>query len=755
MDFNQDKQLFIVESPSKIPKIKKILGPDFIVTASFGHIRDLEKKELGINVEQNFEPNYIVSPDKKNVVSELKQLGKSCKKVWLASDYDREGESIAWHLFKVMNIKKEKTHRTVFTEITPKALQNAIKNPTDIDIDMFYSQQARRVIDRLIGYLITPVLWKNFHSSFEKKVSLSAGRVQTVALRIVKERDDEIKKFQKNTYFKITGEFEQILEADLNENINEKDIVNKFLQHCKQTEFMINDIKKKISTRKPSAPYITSSLQQEASNKLGFSPKKTMAVAQRLYENGYITYMRTDSKILSDDAIEMISDVIKTKYGPKYLNVTCYDKKVKGSQEAHEAIRPSDFKVEDITDLEDDDHKLYQLIWKKTVASQMSPAKVDTLTIIINIKDIEKVIPEPKLYFTSKAEAINFDGFMKLFPINDNPELLEKLKQFKKKQIISYDQIEATQKFTKPPHGYFTEASLIKKLEDLGVGRPSTYSSTISTIQDRNYVVKEDRKGEEVEMDIMCLKNDQLSISKKTSIINKEKQKMFITDIGGIISEFLTKHFIQLFDYGFTAKIENNLDDIAKGKKVWHKVVNAVYQEFQPKILELQDKSEKDNYKRELDNGITVYIGKYGPVAKTDDDPPKFSPLGKFKIETITEQEAESLFEFPKLLGDYKGKEIKLCNGKYGFYLKWNDKNLSADSSDLTLEQAIEIIETPKSTNSNIIKEINKDIIVKKGKYGPYMVYHGKNVKIPKRLPAPSAPNIEEIFINFFIHSFQ
>jgi DNA topoisomerase I len=741
MDFNDDKQLFIVESPSKIKKIKKILsslfpGIEFIVTASYGHIRDLEKKELGIDVDNDFEPNYIVSPDKKNVVYELKQLGKNCKKVWLASDYDREGESIAWHLFKVMGIKKEKTHRTVFTEITPKALQNAITNPTDIDIDMFYSQQARRVIDRLIGYLITPVLWKNFHSSFEKKVSLSAGRVQTVALRIVKERDDEINKFQKNTYFKITAQFEQILEADLNENIEDKKTVNNFLQHCKNTEFIISDIKKKVSTRKPSAPFITSSLQQEASNKLGFSPKRTMSVAQRLYENGYITYMRTDSKILSDDAIKMISDVINTKYGSEYLNVTSYDKKVKGSQEAHEAIRPCDAKIEEVTDLEDDDNKLYQLIWKKTVASQMSPAKVDTLTITIEIKDIETIISEPKLYFTSKAEAVNFDGFMKLFPINDNPELLQKLKQFKKKQVISYDQIEATQKFTKPPHGYFTEASLIKKLEDLGVGRPSTYSSIISTIQDRNYVVKEDRKGEEVEMEIFCLKDNKISSSTKTSTINKEKQKMFITDIGGIISEFLTKHFIQLFDYGFTAKIETNLDDIANGKKVWHKVVKSVYQEFQPKILELKDKSEKDNYKRVLENGITVYIGKYGPVAKTDDDPPKFSPLGNFKIETINEQESESLFEFPKVLGKHKSKEVKLCNGKYGFYLKWNDKNFSALSSEISIEEACELIETPKTTISNIIKEINKDIIIKRGKYGPYMVYHGKNVKIPKsRIP--------------------
>lgn len=736
MDFNDDKELFIVESPSKIPKIKKALGSKFIVTASYGHIRDLEKKDLGIDIDNNFEPHYIVPFNKKDRVKELKQLGKSCKKVWLASDYDREGESIAWHLFKEMGLKKEKTHRTVFTEITPKALQNAIKNPTDIDIDMFYSQQARRVIDRLIGYLITPVLWKNFHSSFEKDTSLSAGRVQTVALRIVKERDDEIKKFQKNTYFKINAQFEQILEADLNETIEEKNTVSKFLQHCKNTEFIISDIKKKVSIRKPSAPFITSSLQQEASNKLGFSPKKTMAVAQRLYENGYITYMRTDSKILSEDAIEMISDVINTKYGPEYLNVTSYDKKVKGSQEAHEAIRPCDTKIEEVTDLEEDDNKLYQLIWKKTVASQMSPAKVDTLTITIDIKDIKTVISEPKLYFTSKAEAVNFDGFMKLFPINDNPELLQKLKQFKKKQTISYDQIEATQKFTKPLHGYFTEASLIKKLEDLGVGRPSTYSSIITTIQDRKYVVKEDRKGEEVEMEVLCLKDDKISSTKKTSIINKEKQKMFITDIGGIVSDFLTKHFVQLFDYGFTAKIETNLDDIATGKKVWYKVVKSVYQEFQPKILELQDKNEKDNYKRVLENGITVYIGKYGPVAKTDDDPPKYSPLGSFKIETITEQEAESLFEYPKILGKHKGKDVKLCNGKFGFYLNWNQKNFSISSSDISIKEACELIETPKSTNSNIIKEITKDIIIKKGRYGPYMVYNGQNVKIPRnRIP--------------------
>lgn len=726
---NEDKELVILESPSKRGKFQKILGNKYIITASFGHIRDLEKKDLGIDIKNNFSPNYIISPDKKSVVSDLRKLGKQCKVVWLASDYDREGESIAWHLFDVMKLKKENTRRIIFTEITPKAINNAIKNPTEIDMNMFYSQQARRILDRLIGFLITPVLWKNFNSSYQKNKSLSAGRVQTVALRVVQERDEEIKQFQKDTYFKITGIFEEVLESDLSENIKSDKETLKFLEHCKTAIFEIQDIKKKVSTRKPSPPFITSSLQQEASNKLSFSPKKTMMIAQKLYEQGYITYMRTDSKMLSEDAIEMISKEILEKYGDKYLNVTKYDKKVKGSQEAHEAIRPCDFEVSELPELENDEDRLYKLIWKRTVASQMSPAKIDTLTINISISEREEI-------FISKAERVNFDGFLKLFPINENPETMEMLKKFKNGQKLNYTELIATQKLTKPPHGYFTEASLIKKLEDIGVGRPSTYSSIISTIQDRNYVTKEDRTGEEVTMDILTLKDNKINKDSKISVINKEKQKIFITDIGTIICKFLISNFSNLFDYNFTAKVEQNLDDIAEGKKVWFKVIKSVYEQFNPKILELQDNDEKEKYKRDLSENVSVYIGKYGPVVCINDEPPKYSSLGNYKIESITLEQAMELFKYPKNIGKYQDKDVIIYNGKYGYYLKWNQKNYSSSNSEPSLEESIEIIENKVET-TNIIKKINEEIIIKKGKYGPYICYQEKkNVNIPKnRVP--------------------
>jgi DNA topoisomerase I len=732
-DDDDDKEMMVFESPSKIKTVQKILASikfkkkkKWIILASYGHVRDLARENMGIDIENNFSPNYIISPDKKSVVSDLKKLSKKCKKVWLFTDYDREGESIAWHLSEVMNLKKENTFRGVFQEITKKAILNAIEKPQQIDLNMFYSQQARRILDRLIGFLITPVLWKNFNSTYQKKNSLSAGRVQTVALRIVKERDDEIKKFQKDTYFKITGIFEKVLDADLSDNIISSKDTQLFLEHCKKAEFSIDEIKKKLSIRKPSAPYITSSLQQEASNKLSFSPKKTMMVAQKLYEAGHITYMRTDSKALSDDAIQMISKEILEKYGEKYLNITKYDKKVKGSQEAHEAIRPSNFENKELPDMDTDENKLYKLIWNKTVASQMSPAKVDTLTITISISDREEV-------FISKAEKVNFDGFLIIFPLNENQETMEILKKFKKGQKINYTEINATQKCTKPPHGYFTEASLIKKLEDNGVGRPSTYSSIISTIQDRNYVVKEDRKGEEVKMEIFSLKDSEICKDEKITIINKEKQKIFITDTGGIICNFLVKNFTELFDYNFTAKVEKNLDEIAEGKKVWYKVIKSVYDQFNPKILELQDNNEKDNYKRDLGENITVYIGKYGPVVCKKGDTNKYSSLGNYKIETITLEEAKELFKYPLKMGKYENKEITLNNGKHGFYLKWNQKNYSCNDSKLNLEDCIEIIENKSLPTNNVIKEINDEIVIKKGRYGPYISYQGKlNVSIPR-----------------------
>ena len=747
------KILLVVESPSKVKKIQKYVGNNFIVLASFGHIRDLDYKNLSIDVDNNFQPTYVVSKGKSKVIRELKSKAKNCKEVWLACDYDREGESIAWHISQVLKLKHKK--RVVFTEITKKALTKAIQNPGELDMNMFYSQQARRILDRLIGYLISPILWKHFQSTFEKNKSLSAGRVQSVVVKLIKEREDEIESFSGKPFFKITGTFDNRINAELSKTFDNITDVKDFLNHCKNADFTIRSVTKRKTTRKPSPPFITSSLQQEASIKLRFSPKKTMMVAQKLYENGYITYMRTDSLLLSNEANDMIKNKILEKWGDEFYKHRIYSKKVKGSQEAHEAIRPCNIEVYDLMDMMSvDENKLYQLIWKRTVASQMASVKVDIYSLKINISEREEL-------FIAKCEVITFLGYLKAYGMkkleqnnesddsedDDNDDNLVKIfKSYKKGKEVKYNTIKAQENITKPPHSYFTEASLIKKLESIGVGRPSTYASMVSTVMDRKYVVKKNKKGEKIKFVSLVL-NENKKITKKTEnkTINATKNKLFITNLGKIVTIFLIEHFSNILDYDFTAQIETMLDEIANGTKSWIEVVGYFYEQFNPKVKELKNREykEKDKHKRLLGKDPTsgydviCYIAKYGPVVcvvhPTDKKKNRYTKLNDNDIDTITFEEALKLLEYPRVIGKYKNSEIILNKGRYGLYVKHSGKNYSLkdikEEEDINQENIIDLIKNYQKSGE--IKRINKDIVIKNGKYGAYINYKKKtNVKI-------------------------
>ena len=744
------KKVMIVESPAKIKKISSFLDKDWVVIASYGHFRDLPAKELGINVDKNFEPDYIVSETKKNVLSDLKYHQKNAESIWLASDYDREGESIAWHISDELKLNSSNRKRIVFTSITKKAILDSIKSPTDIDMNMFYSQQARRILDRLIGYLVSPVLWKHIQSSNKKKISLSAGRVQSVVLRLIVEREIEISKFQSQKYFKSNGIFktekDEKLYCELDYNFEKKDQIVNFLEDCKTAKFEICEVRVNKTTRKPSPPFITSTLQQEASLKLRMSPKATMSEAQKLYEAGLITYMRTDSFTLSADALSQIENKISLDFGDNYVNITHYDVKSKNSQEAHEACRPCDVELDDISDdnnISPQGKKLYRLIWERTIASQMSHAKVEILTNKISVEGYEHK-------FVSKSEKILFDGFLKLKMKEDNEDSEEDdnvknnviKNKPKKGDILKYHEINSIEKYSKPPHARFTEASLVKKLDEMGIGRPSTYSSMISIIQDRNYAEKKDKEGEEKDVHTLNLKDDKLDVKISKTKVGGDKKKLFPTNIGNIVTEFLTKNFSEIMDYKLTATIEQNLDDIASGTKIWHDVVKHFYNIFYP-VVEKMGKSNilaKDNYKRLLGTdpktGLEVYtyIGKYGPLVqlKSVEGEHKFAPLTNIDIKDVSLKDALNLLTFPKNLGKLKNIDIILQTGKYGFYLKYNKKNYSVSDSNITLDEAKRIITGGGEQKTNVIKEFNDIISIKNGKYGPYISYkNGKmNVKL-------------------------
>ncbi|MGD9930831.1 MAG: type I DNA topoisomerase [Mangrovibacterium sp.] len=745
------ENLVIVESPAKAKTIEKFLGKDFLVTSSMGHIRDLEKKDFGIDLQNNYEPKYIVSPDKKKIVTDLKKLAKEAKTVWIASDEDREGEAIAWHLKEVLKLEPAKTRRIVFHEITKDAILEAIKNPRPIDDNLVNAQQARRVLDRIVGFEVSPVLWKKV------KPSLSAGRVQSVAVRLIVEREREIINFESTSGFRVTAVFlvpgangnAVELKAELNKRFETRDEARQFLEKCKTAEFAIGDIVKKPSRRSPAAPFTTSTLQQEASRKLGYSVSQTMSIAQRLYESGKITYMRTDSVNLSSLALNTAKSKILSMHGEKYLKTRQYKTKAKGAQEAHEAIRPTYIDQEEIGG-SNQEKKLYELIWKRTIASQMADAELERTTVTINVSTASEL-------FQATGEVIKFDGFLRVYmestdnedESSDSSKTL--LPPVKVNQPLRADLIQATERFTQKPPRY-TEASLVKKLEEQGIGRPSTYAPIITTIQNRGYVVKEDRPGIERAFVQLSLKNSKLDEKTKTEITGAEKSKLFPTDIGMVVNDFLVKYFEQIMDYSFTANVEVEFDEIADGKRIWNDVIDEFYQPFHANIENALEVSERTNGERLLGDDpvsgkpVSVKIGRFGPLAQLGEtteegEKPQFASLRPGQIlETITLEDALELFKLPRDLGEYENKKVTVAIGRFGPYVRHDNKFVSLekgvdDPYSVDLPRAIELIEAKREKDRNaLIKtfEEEPELRILNGRWGPYISYKKKNFKIAK-----------------------
>ena len=739
------ENLVIVESPAKAKKIEKFLGKGFTVKSSFGHIRDLEKKNLGINITGGFEPNYEVSSDKKAVVEELKKLAKNAQMVWLASDPDREGEAIAWHLFHTLNLKEENTKRIVFQEITKDAILNAVENPRSIDNNLVMAQQARRVLDRLVGFELSPILWKKVAPK------LSAGRVQSVAVRLIVEREREIMAFDSTPYFRVNGMFHPAsakksvkVNGTLNTRFSNAQQALAFIEKCNGAEFAIENIEKKSISRTPAPPFTTSALQQEAARKLGFSVSQTMRIAQKLYEDGLITYMRTDSTNLSSLAINTIKQVVTENFGAEYSKVRAYKTKTKGAQEAHEAIRPT-FPANITIEGTAQEKKLYELIWKRAVASQMADAELEKTEITIGSGSIAEK-------FISQGEQVVFDGFLKLYIEGKDDEDLENETQvlpvLADNEAMEQIEITATERFTQKPPRY-SEASLVKKLEELGIGRPSTYAPTISTItQKRGYILIDSREGVEREYTQILLKGGKITTQTKKEITGAEKKKLFPQDIGILVTDFLGKNFENILDYGFTAKVEEDFDQIAAGKLVWNKVIESFYTPFHAQVDQTLQESTHTNAERvlgtdpETGKPMTVRLGKFGPLVQkgTNDDPDKqFASLQKGQlIESITLEEALKLFELPRTIGEKDGKVIVAAIGRFGPYIRHDGKFISLgkdhDPRTVSLETAIALIEehAKKEAEKFIAHFEAEDIQVLNGRFGAYIKHAGENYKIPK-----------------------
>ena len=746
------KNLVIVESPAKAKTIQKFLGNEYKVMSSFGHIRDLHKKDFSIDVENGFKPLYEIPEDKEEQVKKLKEEADKAELVWLASDEDREGEAIAWHLFEVLGLSPENTRRIVFHEITEPAILEAIKNPRDIDLNLVDAQQARRVLDRIVGFELSPVLWRKIMPG------LSAGRVQSVAVRLVAEREKEIKAFKSEPYYRVTAQFagEQGVEfpAELNRHLKDHDTAMSFLEDCKQASYQVADVTVKPVKRTPAPPFTTSTLQQEAARKLGLSVKQTMRLAQRLYEEGLITYMRTDSVNLSNLALGAISKEIKEHIGESYLKVRHYRTTSKGAQEAHEAIRPTYISNHTITGTPQE-KKLYDLIWKRTIASQMADAELEKTTANIGIEGRKEI-------FVAEGEVIKFDGFLKVYfeSVDEgaaqgdtkasHPAELRTLPQLANGDNLQAISVSAIQRYTQQPNRY-TEASLVRRLEELGIGRPSTYAPIISTIQDRNYVEKGEDKGSKRDYEVISLKNGVISTSKKSELFGAEKGKLIPTDVGMVVNDFLVKYFPSIMDYNFTAKVENEFDEVAQGNVVWKKEIADFYDGFHPNInkvssLRLEHKVGERLLGTDPKTGLPVMvkIGRYGPLVQmgsTDNDvKPRFASLQRGQsIETITLEEAIKLFDLPRDLGEFEGSMVTIGVGHYGPYVKHNGKyaSIPADMSptSITLEQAIEIVKAQRETEAKkVLKTFDEEpeLKVMNGRYGPYIVYKKQNVKIPK-----------------------
>ncbi|MDO5614635.1 MAG: type I DNA topoisomerase [Cruoricaptor ignavus] len=734
------KNLVIVESPAKAKTIQKYLGKDFQVKSSFGHIRDLPKKGMGVNLE-TFTPDYEVSADKKKIVAELKEAVKKAEMVWLASDEDREGEAIAWHLAQELKLKDDNTKRIVFHEITKNAILKAIENPRKIDQNLVNAQQARRVLDRIVGFEMSPVLWKKI------KTGLSAGRVQSVAVRLIVEREQEIRNFKPQSSFKVEGVFlnqeKQNIAAKLKKDFLQETEAEEFLNLSKNTEFKVLNVEKKPGTRSASAPFTTSTLQQEASNRLGYGVTTTMRVAQRLYEEGYITYMRTDSVNLSQEAIDGAKAHILAEYGEKYSKPRNYTTKSSSAQEAHEAIRPTDFSVKSIGDAQL--NKLYQLIYKRTLASQMANAQIEKTVIEIGN-------PQLPTHFEAQGEVIIFDGFLKVYGItkteedeeDNNEKLLPKVNIG---EVLAYKTIIATEKFSRPT-ARFTEAGLVKKLEELGIGRPSTYAPTIQTIQNREYVDKREILPQEREIVKMTLGKTAL---KKEILIEKfggDKNKFVPTDIGEVVNDFLTNNFQEILDFGFTAKVEQEFDEIAGGEKEWKNVMTDFYGFFRPRIEDVEENADRATGERNLgkdpktDKNVYARIGRFGPMIQIgesdDEEKPKFaSLLPNQNIATITLDEALELFKIPFDLNDFEGQSVSVGVGRYGPYVKWGETFISlgrgTDPFSVNQESAEALIKEKQKADAPIATYKNEPVTKGVGRFGPFIKYQSIYVNVPKK----------------------
>lgn len=755
------KNLVIVESPAKAKTIEKFLGEDFTVKSSYGHVRDLEKKNNGVEIENNFKPLYKVPTEKKNVVKDLKKFADDAELVWLASDEDREGEAIAWHLKEVLKLKDDKIKRIIFHEITKNAILNAIKTPRNIDYNLVEAQQARRILDRLVGFKLSPVLWRKV------KPSLSAGRVQSVAVRLIVEREREIDEFKPDSKYRVVAEFigsnsngkKNIFKAELNKRFDSQKEAEAFLKNCVDAEFIIDSLEMKPVKKSPAAPFTTSTLQQEASRKLRFSVARTMRVAQSLYEAGHITYMRTDSVNLSDFALNAAKDEIIKRNGKEYSQTRQYKTKSASAQEAHEAIRPTYFEKENINGTPDE-QALYELIWKRAIASQMSDAEIERTTVKI-------IVSNRNEYFTAKGEVIKFDGFLNVYlestdDENGESETDDILPPLKKGENLNYQKINAVERFSRPAPRY-TEASLVKKLEELGIGRPSTYAPTISTIQKRGYVVKEERPGVEREYGSLSLTPDGKIINVRfKEITGAEKGKLYPSDIAMLVNDFLLEHFPKILDYKFTAYVEKELDDIAEGKLDWHAMLDEFYHPFNEQVEHTLENSERVSGERILGidpktkKQVSVRMARFGPVSQlTDLDNPDEKPIyaglrpGQ-KLEQITLEDALELFKLPRTVGEYNGEEVIAAVGRFGPYLRYNGKFYSLgkeyDPHTIQIDDSIQVIEDKmKKDAEKIIKVFEEDETyqIQNGRWGAFLKAGKKNIPIPKDRDPESLTYVE------------
>jgi len=741
------RKLLIVESPAKAKTIEKFLGKEFRVASSYGHIRDLVKEGMGINIEKDYEPVYEIHEDKKETVKQLKKLAKEADEIWLATDEDREGEAISWHLCEVLGLNPKEARRIVFHEITKPAIEEAVKNPRGIDLNLVNAQQARRVLDRLVGFELSPILWRKISRS----QNLSAGRVQSVAVRLIVEREREINAFVPESTFRISALFNakdngriSKVKAESQKKLPDEQTAIKYLQEANGAVFTITDVQTRPAKKSPPAPFTTSTLQQEASRKLFFSVLKTMTIAQQLYEAGHITYMRTDSVNLSQTALDAAAEEITRLFGAHYSEPHQYKTKSRSAQEAHEAIRPTFFEKREIEG-DRDEQRLYELIWKRAVASQMADARMEKTTVKIDIStNHEELVAE--------GEVLLFDGFLKLYMEGQDEEGDEEtsgiLPPLKTGQVLDLEEMIARERFSKAPPRY-NEASLVKKLEELGIGRPSTYAPTITTIQKRGYVEKRDKEGKERHFKVLTLKSGNIETKTETEISGAEKAKLFPTDIGGVVNDFLAANFSDVMDYNFTAKIEEEFDEIANGNIQWARMIDDFYLPFHKDVEQTLKTAERASGERELgtdpESGrvVLVRIGKYGPMAQIgkpdDEEKPRYARLrADQSIETITLPEALQLFKLPRVLGNYEDKEVVASIGRFGPYVKHDDKFISVpkeyDVYEIGLDDAITLIENKRKfeAEKNIKSFPEKEVYVLKGRYGPYIKAGDKNYRIPK-----------------------